>query len=133
MNLLKPILACSLFALAASAAVAADSASLTGQWKLHSSIMGHESDQECTFTQKDAAITGTCKSDRGTVEVTGTVDGKKVTLKYATDYNGMDITLAFTGALNNAGAIEGDVEVQPMGVGGSFTATPAAAAPVAAK
>ena len=121
---MKKLLAASALLFAASA-FAADAPNLTGQWNLHNSIANTESDQQCTFTQKDNAITGSCKSSEGKdLAVTGSIDGKKVTWKYDSDYNGTALTLTYTATLDDSGKITGSVDVQPFGVTGDFTATP---------
>jgi hypothetical protein len=121
---MKAVLAASTLLFAASA-FAAGATSLTGQWSIHNSIAGNDSDQDCKFVQQDNAITGTCKSAEGKdLAVTGTVDGKKVTWKYDSDYNGTALTLTYTATLDDSDKISGSVEVQPFGVSGDFTATP---------
>lgn len=105
--------------LAATTAFAAD---VNGKWKIHNSISGSESDQECTFTQTEKAITGTCKTTDAEVKVTGTVEDKKISFKYDTDYNGTSLTLTYTGMIDDSGNFKGDVDVQPFGVTGEFTA-----------
>jgi hypothetical protein len=113
----------------ASFAFAAGATSLTGQWTIHNSIAGNESDQECKFVQTDDKLTGSCKSDDKEVEITGSVDGKKVTWKYESDYNGSPLTLTYTATLDDSEKISGGVEVQPFGVTGDFTATPSKETP----
>jgi len=116
-----------LLALLASAAVtsmAADNASLTGKWKIHQSVMGNESDSDCTFTQKDNDLTGSCTADQGSGKVTGKIDGAKVSWSYDTEYNGSPLTVKFTGTLDSTGKIAGAVSVEQFGVDGDFTATP---------
>jgi hypothetical protein len=121
---MKAVLAASTL-LFATSAFAAGATSLTGQWSIHNSIAGNDSDQDCKFVQQDNAITGTCKSAEGKdLAVTGTVDGKKVTWKYDSDYNGTALTLTYTATLDDSDKISGSVEVQPFGVSGDFTATP---------
>jgi hypothetical protein len=116
----------SLFVLASAAALAATPA-VTGQWNVHNSIAGNESDQQCSFTLNDKDLTGSCKSDQNTVQVTGSLDGNKLTWKYNSDFNGTQLTLIYTATLDDSGKIAGNVEVQPFGVTGDFTATPAKA------
>lgn len=121
---MKKILAASLFVLASSA-FAAGASSLTGQWTVHNSIAGNESDHNCTLVQTDNKITGTCKSAEGKdLPVTGNVDGNKVTWQYDSEYNGSPLTLVYTATLDDSGKITGNVEVQPFNVTGDFTATP---------
>jgi len=55
---MKPTLIASLFIFAATSALAAGSPSLTGQWTVHNSIAGNESDQECKFVQTETKLTG---------------------------------------------------------------------------
>jgi predicted GH43/DUF377 family glycosyl hydrolase/lysophospholipase L1-like esterase len=109
----------------ASSAFAADH--LTGQWAIHSNIAGNESDQECKLVVTDNKITGTCKAQDKDHQVTGTVDGNKVSWQYESDYSGSPLTLNYTATLDDSGKIAGTVEVQPFGVTGDFTATPAPA------
>jgi hypothetical protein len=119
---MKKILAHSLFLFAATSALAAPGVS--GQWKVHNTIAGNESDQECTFSQKDKEVTGSCKTEQGVAKVTGTVDNNKLTWQYQTDYNGSPLTLVYTATIDDTAKISGTVEVQPFGVSGDFTATP---------
>jgi hypothetical protein len=109
----------------ASSAFAAGAPSLTGQWSIHNNVAGNESDQECKFVQTDNKIEGTCKTPDSEVPVTGSLDGNKATWKYDMDYNGTPLTLTYTATLDDSGKIAGSVEVQPFGVSGDFTATPA--------
>lgn len=120
---MKKVLAISAL-LAASTVFAADAPNLTGKWTIHNSIAGNESDMACTFTQTDAKLTGSCKTEDKDVQITGDLDGKKVTWKYDSDYNGSPLTLTYTATLEDAGKFAGSVDVQPFGVTGDFTATP---------
>jgi hypothetical protein len=67
-------------------------------------------------------LTGSCKSDK-TYEITGEVDDKKVTWKHDAEYEGQKITLTYTGTLDTPSKLEGDIDVQPFGVTGTFNAT----------
>ena len=100
---------------------------ISGKWKVHNNIAGNESDQECTLTQTDKELTGSCKGENGDLKLTGSVDGKKLTWKYDSEYNGTPLTLTYTGTLDDSGSIKGEVNVDPFGVTGDFTATPAKA------
>lgn len=121
---MKNLLALSAAVLFATPAFAAGP-DLTGQWNVHNSVAGNESDQQCQFVQKDNAITGTCKSSEGKdLPVTGSVDGNKVTWKYDSEYNGSPLTLIYTATVAESGKVAGSVEVQPYNVTGDFTATP---------
>jgi hypothetical protein len=120
----KTILAASTL-LFASSAFAAGAPGLTGQWSIHNSIAGNESDQECSFVQTDNKLSGSCKSQEGKdLPVTGSLDGNKLTWKYDSEFNGSPLTLTYTATLDDSGKIAGNVEVDPFGVTGDFTATP---------
>jgi len=98
--------------------------SVTGKWKVHSSIAGNDSDVNCSFTQSGGDLSGSCQGPQGDVKVTGKVDGKKVSWWYQMDYNGSPLTMTNMGILD-AGKITGTVTVDPFGVSGDMSATPA--------
>jgi hypothetical protein len=104
-------------------APAADSISLAGQWKLHSSIAGYENDMECTLTQDKQEVAGSCKTDQGTVTISGKLEESKLTFEYKTTYEGQELTIVHLGTVESPTKISGSVDVQPMGVSGDFTAT----------
>lgn len=121
---MKKILAASAL-LYVSAAFAAAAPNLTGDWNIHNSIAGNESDQPCKFVLIENKLSGTCKSPEDKdISITGTLDGNKLTWKYESDYNGTPLTLIYTATLDDSGKIAGSVEVQPFGVTGDFTAKP---------
>lgn len=104
------------------AAVAADQPSLSGKWQIHATVAGIDYDIACTFTQKDADLTGTCDTDQGSKDVTGKVDADKVTWSYKSEYNGTPITVNHAGEFKDD-KITGSVEVPEFSVTGDFTAT----------
>jgi len=110
--------------LLASAAFAAGTPNLTGQWSVHNSIAGSESDQECKFIQTETKLTGACKSTEKEVQISGSIDGNRVTWKYESEYNGTPLTLTYKGTIDDSGKIAGSVDVDPFGVSGDFTAAP---------
>jgi len=119
----KLLMACLL--LLATTAFGAGAPKVAGQWKVHNSIAGNESDQDCTFAVADGKITGSCKAADRNMQVNGIVDGNKITWKLETEYDGNPLTLTYTAMLDDSEKIVGAVEVQPYGVTGEFTATPA--------
>jgi hypothetical protein len=119
---MKKLAALLLLGSAIAFAQSSDSAGLSGKWKLHQSIAGNESDSECTFTQKDNDLTGTCAAGESTSKISGKVDGKKVSWSYSSEYNGQQLTVKYTGTLD-ASKITGEVNVDPFGATGDFTAT----------
>ena len=104
-------------------ALAADNASLSGKWRIHTSAAGSESDQSCTFAQKDNDLTGNCNTNRGTVQISEKIDEKKVTWTYKSEYNGSPLTVTFKGTLESTTKITGTVRAEEFGVEGEFTAT----------
>lgn len=116
------LLSCVLASMAALVS-AAGNPLLDGKWQVHNSIEGNESDQACTFTQKDSNLTGSCTSDNGPVNVTGKVDGKKVTWSYKSEYQGTPLTVNYQGTLDSTNKITGSVNVPEFSADGDFTAT----------
>jgi hypothetical protein len=107
----------------AATAFTEDPIALTGTWKTQQNIAGNESSSDCTFTQKDTDLSGSCVSERGKVEITGKVDGKKVTWSYKSEYNGNPLTVIYNGTIESATKIAGTVSVPEYSVDGEFTAT----------
>jgi hypothetical protein len=101
---------------------AAEINGLSGQWKLHSNIEGHESNLECTLTQAGQDLVGTCKSPQLDVKVTGKVEDKKLTFQYKADWEGQELTVIHTGTIETLTSLVGSVDVQPIGAAGEFTA-----------
>ena len=120
---MKILLLSFLLASAAVLAPAADNASLSGKWQVHTSAAGNESDSTCTFTQKADELTGSCTTDRGTVQINGKVDEKNVTWTYKSEYNGSPLTVTFKGKLDSPTKMTGAVRAEEFGVEGEFTAT----------
>jgi hypothetical protein len=125
-RVMKKMLVCTGLLLASSA-FAAGATTLTGQWTIHSSIAGNESDMTCNFTQTDAKLTGSCKSSDKDIPITGSVDGSKVTWKYDTEHDGTPLTLTYTATISDSEKFSGSVDVAPYGITGDFTATPSKA------
>lgn len=98
-------------------------ASVAGTWTVKADVSGNQSESNCTFTQKDADLTGSCTSDRGTVMVTGKVEGKTVNWQFDTQYEGQTLTVYYSGTPQSAEKMSGTINVQPMNVSGDFTAT----------
>ena len=109
--------------LSAGALAQAPASDLSGIWSVHLSVMGNDSDQNCTITQSAATLTGTCKNDQGAEQkLEGKVDGKKVIWTVKGDYNGSPLTIVYTGTLDG-NDLKGTVDVDPYGVTGEFKAT----------
>ena len=92
--------------------------------------MGNAFGVVCTIKQASAALSGSCIDDAGMAHpITGEVKEGKITFKYASDYQGQPLTVAYSGTLASPGLLKGTVQVQPMGVGGTFSGTPVPAKP----
>ena len=121
----RPLLAAILLASAVPCVPVAQTPSLTGRWLIHLNIIGRQGDQDCTFTQKDKELTGTCKSYEVAGDIEGTVDGNKVKWLLKRD-TGSTGNLNFSGTVGADGTIQGTVDVPSYTVSGAFTATRAA-------
>lgn len=124
MNKLKLV---ALFIALSSVAVFAQGSgtSVAGNWKVTGDVVGNAVDLNCTFAQDGAKLTGSCKAtgaDKSS-DITGSVDDKKVTWKFDTTYDGRQITLTFNGTLDASAQLKGDIDVQPFGVTGEFSAS----------
>lgn len=97
--------------------------SLTGDWHIKLDVAGNHAEPVCTITQKELALSGTCKSEDSDHELTGSVDGKKLTWQYKINYNGDDLIVIYNGQIDSDDAISGAIDVQPVGAAGEFTAT----------
>ncbi|MDE3197082.1 MAG: hypothetical protein KGN84_12095 [Acidobacteriota bacterium] len=118
---MKPALL-GLAGLVAAGLTFADNTSISGKWDVYTSIAGNDNNMTCTFAQKDADLTGSCETQRGTVEITGKVDGEKVTFSYKSEYEGTPLTVAYTGTVEAGTKIKGSVDVPEFGASGDFTA-----------
>lgn len=107
-------------------APAADS--LSGTWQITGDVMGNAVDETCTLTQAGAALRGSCVGATGEkVELTGEVKDGKVVFRHGSDYQGQALTVVYTATSVSARQLKGTIDVQPMGVSGTFTAAPAPA------
>jgi hypothetical protein len=104
--------------------------SLAGTWKLSGDVMGNPVNTTCTITQTGATLGGSCTSDAGEkLALTGEIKDGKFTFKYDSDYQGTALTIVHAGTVASPTQLKGTIDVQPMGVSGTFTATPVTAAP----
>ena len=112
-----------LLTLALASTAAVQSGTVGGSWNVTANVGGNQSEQTCTFTQKDGELSGNCKGERGDFPVTGKVDGKAVSWQFVVEYEGQKLTPVYSGTLESSDKIVGSVDVQGMGIGGEFTAT----------
>ena len=125
--MLLPFLLVSALHAAPVAAPAADSVS--GTWRVTGDVQGNAVNELCTLKQAGTAVTGSCTAEGGQAyPVTGEVKDGRVTFRHGGEYQGQALTLTYSGMLA-AKPLKGTIDVQPFGVTGDFTATPAAASP----
>jgi hypothetical protein len=115
-----------------SAFALAPAPDVSATWSLTGNVEGVTFTETCALTQTDATLSGTCKDDLATRVVTGTVVDKTITFTHPSEYQGQALTLTFTGRLDDAGALSGAVDVQPIGYSGTFSATRVTPAPTPA-
>ena len=111
-----------------AAAPAADT--LSGTWRVTGDVVGNPINELCTLRQAGTKLTGSCKgadADAQAYDVTGEVANGQVTFSHGGDYQGQTITITYAAPLASATELKGTVDVQPFGVGGTFTAAPAPA------
>lgn len=96
----------------------------SGNWKIEGTVVSTPVNQTCTFKQDGSALTGTCVGEDGkSVDIAGEVKDKALTWKFGAEWQGTPLTVAFLGTLETDSLIKGSIDVQPLGVGGTFTAT----------
>jgi hypothetical protein len=118
---MKSTLALLVLAATAGLVHAQTTPAINGKWKIHT-VMVQESDSTCTFTQKEAELTGACEGDNGKFSIAGDVEGNKVTWSYKTDYNGTPLTISYQGKLDSDSKMSGSTSVAEMSLDGDFTA-----------
>ena len=112
-----------LFALTATLVAFAAETVLTGSWTVDNDIAGNTSTAPVVFKQEGNKLTGVIKMPEGKeLAISGEIKDQKVSWKYDTEWEGNPLTMAYTGTIDASGAMSGTVEVQPMGVEGTFTA-----------
>ena len=113
-------------AAALGAAPAAQADSISGAWRITGDVQGNPLDQVCTIRRQADSLSGSCVGDGGLpVPIAGQVRDGRITFRHGGDYQGTALTIIYTGTLAAPMKLEGTVDVQPLNVGGTFTATPA--------
>jgi hypothetical protein len=107
----------------ASATILFAEPAIPGAWTITGDVQGYPINEACSFAQDKDKIGGSCKNAAGkTFDTTVTVAEKKVIFVHGGEYQGEALTLTFTGAWNDKGELNGDIDVQPLNVSGTFTA-----------
>jgi hypothetical protein len=118
-----------LMLMAVPAVAAAPGVDITGTWALAADVQGVSVTETCTLTQSpEGKLTGSCDvNGMAKYATTGSVTDKTVIITHAGEYQGQGLTMTYTGKVNSDGGITGVLDVDPMSVSGSFSATKAAA------
>ena len=101
-----------------------DIASVSGVWNITGDIHGRPVDMTCQLTETERKLSGTCtrKADGAAPHhIDGSVKGQKLQFQLETALGNRPITLIVNGKLNQDGSrVAGDLDVEPLGVGGKF-------------
>lgn len=112
-----------LFLFLASASTLLAQPTVPGSWTITGDVQGYPINENCTFTQANDKITGSCKdSDGKAYDTTVTINGEKVVFVHGGEYEGQALTITYTGTFNDKGELSGDIDVQPINYPGTFTA-----------
>jgi hypothetical protein len=103
--------------------------SIAGTWQIKGSVSGADPFTDvCTIKQSGSTLTGSCAlGGQKSYDLTGEVKDGAITFKHGGDYEGQALTIAYSGTLVTAKEMKGTISVDPFGVGGDFSATPAPA------
>ena len=108
------------------AAPAADAPSTTGLWKIEGSMMGQPVRMMCALTETKHNLSGVCSGAQdgyAAHKVAGSVKAQKMQFYFQTAIGGNPLTLIVSGTLNeDSTKMDGDLDVEPMAVGGLFSA-----------
>lgn len=100
-----------------------DVASVSGVWKITGDVHGRPVDMTCQLTETDRKLSGACtqSADAAPHQIDGTVKGDKLQFQLQTALGTRPITLIVSGKLSSDDSrVSGDLEVEPIGVGGKF-------------
>jgi hypothetical protein len=108
------------------AAPAVDAPSTTGLWKIEGSMMGQPVRMMCALTETKHNLSGVCSGAEdgyAAHKVAGSVKAQKMQFYFQTAIGGNPLTLIVSGTLNeDFTKMDGDLDVEPMAVGGLFSA-----------
>lgn len=112
-------------ALIAALLVTAQSAvaDVAGNWKIEGTIGQMLVQVVCTLNESDRKLSGACRNQEvGELPLSGETDGNKASWSYRVNYQGQEFTVAYTGTLDSASAMKGDISVDGSPQG-AFTGT----------
>jgi hypothetical protein len=108
------------------AAPPVDRTTTTGLWKVDGEVMGTTVRMMCALTETNRRLSGTCSGEQDGYtphKIDGGVKAEKMQFYFQTFIRGNPITMSLSGVLNeDRTKLEGNMDVEPMAVGGAFTA-----------
>jgi hypothetical protein len=108
------------------AAPGADAPSMTGLWKVTGDVMGTPVRMMCNLTETNHTLSGVCSGEQdgyAAHKISGSVKARKAEFHFQTAFGGNPLTLIVSGTTNeDMSQMDGGLDVEPMAVGGSFTA-----------
>jgi hypothetical protein len=106
------------------AAPASEIGPTTGLWKIDGDVHGRPVHIMCQLTQTERKLSGSCSNSAQGASphtIDGSVKGQKMQFHLQTSMGGNSLTLVVSGRLTpDSSRVAGDLEVEPMGVGGKF-------------
>lgn len=112
--------------LLSTAAAQANAPSITGLWKIEGNMMGQPVRMMCALTETKHNLSGVCSGAQdgyAAHKVAGSVKAQKMQFYFQTAIGGNPLTLIVSGTLNeDSTKMDGDLDVEPMAVGGLFSA-----------
>jgi hypothetical protein len=97
-----------------------EAADISGKWSFEGDVAGNPVKLECEMKQEGMKLSGTCKTQGADVQVAGEVNDPKVRFSYSVDHEGTTYTLYYSGTLDSADSMAGEIGV--AGVSGTFSA-----------
>ncbi len=101
----------------ASAAPAAGSVNITGEWAFAVETAAGSGSPTFTFKQDGENLTGTYKGQFGEAPLTGTVKGSDVKFTIKVNAQGQDLTVTYTGKIDNKDSMKGNASFGELGEG----------------
>jgi hypothetical protein len=108
------------------AAPTVEAPSTSGLWKVEGNMMGQSVRMMCALTETNHKLSGTCSGAQdgyAAHKIAGTVKAQKVEFYFQTAFGGNPLTMIVSGTLNeDRTTMDGDMDIEPMAVGGLFSA-----------
>ena len=108
--------------------------SVAGAWRIKGDVQGNPVTEVCTIQQAGNVLTGRCDDPDGGEPslIAGKIENGTITFWHGGDWDGQELTIVYTASLASPKELKGTIEVRPMHMTGTFTATLAPAEPAVA-